>query len=235
MVSGQSAILVWKKDIVNHFWFCCQMANNREEFMGMWRGVLHHVCGVHEWALGKCQHQPLDAVSSSKDCMLSRSAAHEALSQIVLNRRWLKDVEKFLKFRSTSELEAFQNHLLMYVSKRFAFSPPVYEARTLLAALDYNHHNHRPVHINQRGEVSQRRLYSKKSKRYRVHTVKVSKEYNYIPQLQRQILGTRLKSSGGLPRRRSLRPDDPRTLGLLTGVVPPSTAELAHKSAEDRA
>lgn len=61
----------------------------------MWRGVLHHVCGAHEWALGKCQHQPLDAVSSAKDCMLSRSAAYEALSQIVLNRRWLKDVEKF--------------------------------------------------------------------------------------------------------------------------------------------
>jgi len=33
MVSGQSAILVWMKDIVNHFWFCCQMADSREEFM----------------------------------------------------------------------------------------------------------------------------------------------------------------------------------------------------------
>ena len=58
-----------------------------------------------------------------------------------------------LYYRSTSDLESFQNHVLMYAGKRFAFSPPVYEARTLLAALDYNHHNHRPVYINQEGKV----------------------------------------------------------------------------------
>uniref|UniRef100_A0AAV2KLX1 Uncharacterized protein n=1 Tax=Knipowitschia caucasica TaxID=637954 RepID=A0AAV2KLX1_KNICA len=32
---------------------------------------------------------------------------------IVLNRRWLKDVEKFLTFRTTSQLESFQNHILI--------------------------------------------------------------------------------------------------------------------------
>ncbi|XP_037635921.1 uncharacterized protein LOC119494253 [Sebastes umbrosus] len=171
IISGQSDIHVWLKDIVNHFWFCCQKADNREEFMGMWRGVLHHVTGVHEWGLGRCQHEPLPAASHGKDCMLSGSAAHEALSKIVLNRRWLKDVEKFLTFR-------------------------------------------------------QKRVYNKKSKRYRVTTVKVAKDYSYIPQLQQNILGKRLKAVGGLPRRRSMRPDDPRTLGVLAGVVPPTTAEL---------
>lgn len=45
--------------------------------------------------------------------------------------------------RSTAELESFNNHILMYASKRFCFTPPVYEARILLAALDYNHHVHR--------------------------------------------------------------------------------------------
>uniref|UniRef100_A0AAV2JGZ0 Alkylated DNA repair protein AlkB homologue 8 N-terminal domain-containing protein n=1 Tax=Knipowitschia caucasica TaxID=637954 RepID=A0AAV2JGZ0_KNICA len=33
--------------------------------------------------------------------------------EIVLNRRWLKDVEKFLTFRTTSQLESFQNHILI--------------------------------------------------------------------------------------------------------------------------
>uniref|UniRef100_A0AAV2MQD2 Uncharacterized protein n=1 Tax=Knipowitschia caucasica TaxID=637954 RepID=A0AAV2MQD2_KNICA len=33
---------------------------------------------------------------------------------IVLNRRWLKDVEKFLTFRTTSQLESFQNHILIF-------------------------------------------------------------------------------------------------------------------------
>lgn len=38
---------------------------------------------------------------------------------------------------------------IMYASKRFAFSPPVHEA--LHAALDYNHHNHRPEMVNAEG------------------------------------------------------------------------------------
>jgi len=47
--------------------------------------------------------------------------------------------------RSTADLESFNNHILMYASKRYAFSPPVYEARILLAALDYNYHLNRPT------------------------------------------------------------------------------------------
>uniref|UniRef100_A0AAV2LPI6 Uncharacterized protein n=1 Tax=Knipowitschia caucasica TaxID=637954 RepID=A0AAV2LPI6_KNICA len=48
---------------------------------------------------------------------------------IVLNRRWLKDVEKFLTFRTTSQLESFQNHILI-----------------------------RPAHVNSKGQVSLKRL-----------------------------------------------------------------------------
>ncbi|XP_041641442.1 uncharacterized protein LOC121508572 [Cheilinus undulatus] len=157
MISGQSAILVWLKDIVNHFWFVCQKAKDRDEFMGIWHGVLQHVRGRHEWSYVRCLHGPLDVGQLQKEYMTSKSAAHVALSHIVLNKRWLKNVEKWLTFRSTSDLESFQNHILMYAGKRYAFSPPVYEARTLLAALDYNHHIHRPVHVNKRGEVSQKK------------------------------------------------------------------------------
>ncbi|KAK7128318.1 hypothetical protein R3I94_016778 [Phoxinus phoxinus] len=223
MMSGQKTILGWIKDIVNHFWFACQHASNREEFMVVWRGVLHHVSGVHEWALGRCLHGPL---GDEREVIPPGSIAHVALSEIVLNRRWLKDIEKFLTFRTTSQLESFQNHILMYAAKRFAFSYETYEARTFLAALDYNHHNHRPVHVNNKGQVSQKRLYSKKSQRYRVQTVKVAKDYSYIPDLQIKILGLRLQSARGLPRKRSYRPDDPRFLGPLSGIVPPPTADL---------
>lgn len=33
VMSGQQLILGWIKDIVNHFWFSCEHASNREEFM----------------------------------------------------------------------------------------------------------------------------------------------------------------------------------------------------------
>lgn len=157
-----------------------------------------------------------------KKVITSGSAAHEALSQIVLNRRWLKDVEKFLTFRSTSDLEFFQNHMVMYAGKRFLFSPPV--GPFLLHWTTIITTN---VQYMSTIKARQKRVYSKKSKRYCVRTVKEAKDYRYIPRLQSNILGIRLKSHGGLPRRRSVCQDDPRTLGLLPGVVPPPSAELA--------
>jgi len=39
----------------------------------------------------------------------------------------------------------------MYAAKRFAYSPPVYRTRVLLAALDYNNHNHRQPARNKDG------------------------------------------------------------------------------------
>uniref|UniRef100_A0AAV2M998 Uncharacterized protein n=1 Tax=Knipowitschia caucasica TaxID=637954 RepID=A0AAV2M998_KNICA len=67
---------------------------------------------------------------------------------IVLNRRWLKDVEKFLTFRTTSQLESFQNHILI------------------------------------KGQVSLKRLYSKKSKRYRRVAVRQQEIVNSAPPVE---------------------------------------------------
>ncbi|KAH3725108.1 hypothetical protein DPMN_050938 [Dreissena polymorpha] len=41
-------------------------------------------------------------------------------------------------FRSTADIEGFHQHILMYCAKRYAYTPPVYRARNLLAALDNN-------------------------------------------------------------------------------------------------
>ncbi|CAL9684730.1 unnamed protein product [Knipowitschia caucasica] len=129
IVSGQKALLVWIEDIFHHFWYACQHTSTREEFMGVWRGALHH---MRLWRING-----------------TKSPFH-----VVLNRRWLKDIEKLLTFRTTSKLESFQNHVLMYAGKRFGFTYGADEVRTLLAALDYNLHNHRPVHVNSKGQVS---------------------------------------------------------------------------------
>lgn len=55
--------------------------------------------------------------------------------------------------RSTADLESFHNHILMYASKRFSFSPPVHAARISLAGLDYNHHIHRPAKREDDGSI----------------------------------------------------------------------------------
>nr|XP_033468401.1 uncharacterized protein LOC117247893 isoform X1 [Epinephelus lanceolatus] len=85
-VKGQTEILQWLKDIVNHFW-------------GLWRGVLYHVTGRHEWAFGRCLHEQLNDEDREKEWIQKDSPAYLALIGVVLNKKWLKDVPKFLNFR----------------------------------------------------------------------------------------------------------------------------------------
>ncbi|KAK0147524.1 hypothetical protein N1851_012996 [Merluccius polli] len=142
-VKGQSSLSYWLKDVVNHFWWCCKTADSFEEFLDLWFILLHHVTNEHQWVLGACQHADLES-GGSQQWLERDSMAHEALKSIVGNKRWLNVVHKYLNFRSTADLESFQSHILMYASKRTAFSPPVYQSRMLLAAMDYNFHKDRP-------------------------------------------------------------------------------------------
>lgn len=56
-------------------------------------------------------------------------------------------------YRSTAELENFQNLILMYASKRHSYRPPTYRCKNLLAALDHNMHSSRSVLTNKDGTV----------------------------------------------------------------------------------
>uniref|UniRef100_A0A8C1WSE2 Uncharacterized protein n=1 Tax=Cyprinus carpio TaxID=7962 RepID=A0A8C1WSE2_CYPCA len=212
-VKGQSSLSSWLKDIVNHFWWCCKTE--------LWLGLLYHVTNEDRWVLGSCQHADLE-FGGTQQWLERGSMAHEALKSIVRNKRWLNEVHKYLNFRSffehihilsTADLESFQNHILMYASKRTAFSPPVFEARMLLAAMDYNYHKDRPELCKSDGSKQYRRLYKKNARRYMLYAQKTSKTYGYIPELQAMILQKRLAGKG-MPRRRTLRPDDPRRFPL---------------------
>ncbi|XP_056092496.1 uncharacterized protein LOC130071660 [Rhinichthys klamathensis goyatoka] len=189
----------------------------------MWVGVMDHVCNEHFWATGCCQHEPLEEGSQDKPWMEQGSAAHRALAAIVFDKRWLNQVKKFISFRTTSDLESFQNHILLYASKRMSCTPFIYKTRTLLAAIDYNLHNQRMPARNKDGHKMYKRAYNKKK-------VKEKKDYKYIPDLQKAILGRRLKSGTSLPHKTTIRADDPRRLGLLPSAQPPPpTSELVQK------
>ncbi|CAL9705808.1 unnamed protein product [Knipowitschia caucasica] len=222
---GCSILLQWNKDICNHFWFCCNKANTYEEFFNMWMGLLHHVTGEHVWPLDACQHDPLES-EREKEWLVKGSTAHNVLSEIILKERWLKEVPKYLKFRSTARLEAFHSHLLMYASKRFSYDPPIMDMRMQLAALDYNHHVHRPAKRNADGAIQYRKVFNKKSRCWRIYAIKVEKDYAYIPELQTMVVTARVNSQKGLPRQRKYRAMDPRRLGLLSTIPAPTTQEL---------
>ncbi|TKS89382.1 Zinc finger protein [Collichthys lucidus] len=188
---GQSILLVWMKDIVNHFWWCCKTAKTTEQFHPLWVGIIHHVCDVHTWSRGTCEHGHLEG-TRGKLWLQKESKCHKALLEIVLDKCWLKDIHKYLPFRSTADLETFQNHILMYANKHYALSPPLYEARVLLAALDYNFHRNRPPMKTGEGRQMYRRLYRKYGSTYSMYALKCEKSYGYISELQARIVKKRI-------------------------------------------
>ncbi|CAH1243083.1 Hypp7037 [Branchiostoma lanceolatum] len=220
----------WTRDVVNHFWWCCKKAKTYEEFSALWRGVLHHVCDEHKWGTGSCQHEPIvSSEARTKSWLVPGSTAHKKLGDVLLKKRWLKTTSKYLRFRTTSDLESFQNHILMYCSKRHSFSPPVYKARCQLAALDYNHHRDRPVWKTKEGRINYKRRFQKKSERWSIFVPKQPKKYEYIRELQAAIVNKRIQSGCGMSRTQPMSESDPRRTGNLARLPPPPISELVEK------
>ena len=57
----------------------------------MMSGCLHHVVNEHTWALDECRHADMsEEEMAKKPWMTKGSAAHLALTKVVLDRQWLK-------------------------------------------------------------------------------------------------------------------------------------------------
>lgn len=65
----------------------------------MWFGVLHHVCGDHSWAEGACRHSPEATETQGKTYLKKSSKALEALRKVVLDKKWLNNLEFYVRFR----------------------------------------------------------------------------------------------------------------------------------------
>ncbi|WAR13733.1 hypothetical protein MAR_003838 [Mya arenaria] len=226
----------WIKDIVNHFWYACKVAETEAQFKGIWVSVLHHVTDEHEWLISygddgcnECHHGPLAAEDRDKPWLhrIKNSAVLKDLSSVVMDKRLLKKVAYYLKFRSTAELEGFHQHLLMYCAKRFAYTPPVYRMRNLLAALNHNLHQDRSVQFNKNGSMRLRRVFNKKSGRWSVYPVKEQKKNQYIRTMLKRALRLRLDDRVGMSQKRVLKEGDPRRISKnLAPLSPKATKEI---------
>ena len=70
-------------------------------------------------------------------------SAYVALEEVVLNKNFLKDIEKLTEFHHTSELEVYHFLLLKYVPKHLYFSYKGMVARTQLAVINHNSNTER--------------------------------------------------------------------------------------------
>lgn len=232
---GNRLLVLWIKDIVNHFWYSSNKAETYEEFIGIWFGILHHIVDEHQWVLpystsgvNGCEHDDLEVhkYRESKEYIQKGSLTHETLRSIIMDKRLLNKIPYFLNFRSTAELETFQSLILMYTSKRESHKPPAYRVRNRLAALDYNIHIDRPVLLNKNGEIRKQRIYSKRTSVWYYYPVKEGKGYPHIPQLMVEIVRKRLLDHIGMNRVVPLEPDDPRWLSSKLAPIPPPPTEI---------
>ncbi|XP_074809367.1 uncharacterized protein LOC141987683 isoform X2 [Natator depressus] len=190
-------LLQWCSDIVNYFWFCCKEANSYEKFIGMWCGLVHHVVNEHQWASGngiiegRCKHGP-QMDEREKEWLEKGSKPHTEMCRIILDKKFLRNIPYFLQFRSTFDLEQFQQHVHMYAPKSFEYTYPVYRARCFLAAIDYNMHLNRQTMHNQQNQLIYRRIYHRKSGRWTLVPKKENKHYVYIDDIMEEIFQRRL-------------------------------------------
>ena len=68
-------------------------------FQDKWLGIVHHVCGEHEWDGRCCSHGPLTETEGGKEYLAMNSKAAKELKKIVLDRDWMKSLENYVYFR----------------------------------------------------------------------------------------------------------------------------------------
>ncbi|XP_043935934.1 uncharacterized protein LOC122808886 [Protopterus annectens] len=235
---GCRILCQWTRQIVNHFWYCCQHSESTEEFMIHWGGILYHVVNQHEWGsgihdnyepVGQCQHESL-GVEHAPPWLEPDSPAHEKLRQIVLDPRFVEKTRHYVSYRTTAELEQFHQVILKYASKRQSYTFPAFRARNFLAAIDHNSHRGRPYARNKEGRYVYRRKFNKKSGRWTVVRMKQSKDYNYLIPIKEKILQRRLADHTKLHERATLSYDDPRNIQpTIAPYQPPDTRQLVEE------
>jgi len=65
----------------------------------MWLGIIHHVCGEHEWEDGVYSHGQLTREEGDKEVLAKDSKAADELRKIVFDPDWLRSLEHYINFR----------------------------------------------------------------------------------------------------------------------------------------
>ena len=226
-IKGNEDLKLWLPAIRNHFWHCARECEGDElKFKALWWSLLHHIVDEHEWtisidgSIGACNHWEVDSTERNKPWLKKDSPAHAALRKVMTDKRFISKFRYYKNFKHTGQLESFNNHVLMYASKRCSYRFEGYAHRMLLAAIDHNYHVAREYAKNSKGEQIYRAKFSKRTKQWAPQKVKVGKDYGYIPHLMGGIFEMRGKTEGHLSQHVSLASNDPCNLQPNIASVP---------------
>ena len=110
---------------------------------------------------------------------------------MVLNKRFLKDIEKLTEFHHTGELEVYHSLLLKYVPKRLHYSYKGMVARTQLAVIDHNSNTGRKqatvTRGKNKGNMKYKLVFPKGQKKWVARPVKTRKSYSFVEDLMETV------------------------------------------------
>ena len=190
---GCEDLAPWIKSISNHLWWCAgKCVGDKEWLEECWKSVVHHISNVHEFdgeKLTQCPHEPLDPeVAKKKKWLAPGSKAHNALKEVVLDKRLVKDIRQLSEFCHTGCLEVYHSLMLKYVPKRQEFDFDQMVARTALAVIDHNMSRNRAQATNKKGEKVFRLAFPKATSEWVAKPVYESKSYDWVLTMMRKLV-----------------------------------------------
>ena len=150
----------------------------------------------HKWKNSKhfrrCEHGRLSRRKERKTKWLEDgSSAYVALEEVVLNKKFLKDIEKLTEFHHTGELEVYHSLLLKYVPKRLPYSYKGMVARTQLAIIDHNSNTGRKqatvTRGKNKGNMKYKLVFPKGQKKWVAKPVKTRKSYSFVEDVMEAV------------------------------------------------
>ncbi|XP_052223110.1 uncharacterized protein LOC127839007 isoform X2 [Dreissena polymorpha] len=223
---GNESLRPWVEPVVNHFYHAAETCEGDALKLSMKMvAVLNHTANVHRWILGECDNEALDEDQDRGNKQWLDPTGHEivALEKVVRDTRFLGNLYHYTTCQTTSELESFHNHLLMYASKRQAYT-------CQLAAIDYMQHLDRPYKKDANGELCYKRKFSKRGNKWTVYPVKVTKAYSYIEKLMVAAVNEYCIGQKRIYHPIKRQSGDPRNIAsTIASIEPPPTAEHVAK------
>lgn len=187
----------WIKSITNHLWWSSMTCEGNPQLLKeKWTSILHHVVDKHEWdsavIYNRCPHDPIPSTTRRKTKWLKEgSPAHEALKQVVLDKRLLNDLQLLSKFIHTGALEVYHSLYNKYLPKRQHFGFKAMVARSQLAALDHNSGAGRKQAASSSGDKQYRYVFPKGMKDWVVKPVFEKKTKPHVAEMLSAVLESR--------------------------------------------
>ena len=184
---------LWIKAICNHLWWCSSNCNGNKDWLEeCWKSVVPHTVNEHHFHgehITQCPHKPLDPEVARKKKWLKRgSKAHNALLEVVLDKRLTKDIRQLSEFCHTGSLEVYHSLMTKYVPKRQEFDFDQMNARTALAVIDHNMSRDRIQMTNKKGEKMFKLVCTKANAQWVVKPRYERKTYDWVSAMMVRVV-----------------------------------------------